>query len=187
MQSESASVFVFLDGNCVEEAGSTSAALLSPDLWGWGPASTYLKVTKHQRACICSAIPCCNTVPSWHPQRKPTCETKPWLLTALAKPLWQSFWWSITNRCLNSTGIGRKRWARGINMIAFNPNLTTFTHSAAELCHCFRGNQGMEKKKGSSERRGQKPRLYTVVLGNHRMVEVGRYFCVSDSPTNPSA
>lgn len=60
----------------------------------------------------------------------------------------KSFWWSITNRCLNSTGIGRKRWARGINMIAFNPNLTTFTHSAAELCHCFRGNQGMEKKKG---------------------------------------
>lgn len=64
-------------------------------------------------------------------------------------------------------------------MIAFNPNLTTFTHSAAELCHCFRGNQGMEKKKGSSERRGQKPRLYTVVLGNHRMVEVGRYFWMS--------
>lgn len=70
------------------------------------------------------------------------------------------FLMECNNRCLNSTGIERKRLARGINMIAFNHNLTTLTHSAAELCHCFRGNGRMEKR--SSDRRGWKPRLYTV-------------------------
>lgn len=40
------------------------------------------------------------------------------------------------NRCFNSAGIGRKkRLARGINIIVFNPNLMTPTQSAAKLIH----------------------------------------------------
>lgn len=121
----------------------------------WPRISPRLKVSRYQRAFRAkppAQPPTRLNPPQWGAVPTPTEKThlgnKALVPHSSSRAVVAACLMAHNNRCSKSTGIGKKRIARGFYVIVFNPNLAAPTQSAAKLINAsFRGSEGMVKEK----------------------------------------